>query len=776
MKQEAQELISLQRRKRYTNWKNEPLATSLMQDIQDAYSDYSSQMGKINSWLQEIYPKADISKRKKGRSGVSPKVIRRFIEWRCSSLTTSLLNEKKLFQIRPNSFQDAEAALNNELILNHQFNYLIPKTKFINDYIRTAVTEGTVIVRVGWETKTKLVERTKPIYDYYSPTSEQLGEIIEAMDAIGQDTQELGLESSEQSPSYKALPEGFQETIRQSSKTGTPMVAVDTMQTQTYQEEVVVTNQPTVQVVKNNRLIIDPSCDGDISKAKFMCYIYYSSYSELKSIGYPYLDDAFPQHNMSSAEPPVAGNADIISAPDPNKIYFTENEYNISHSHYGNETSFQFKDRARKRVTVYEYWGEWDIDGTGITKPIMAVIVNNTIIHMEENPFPDGKPPFVVVPYIPTPNSIYGESDAVLIKDNQDIITRITRGIIDTQARSANGQVGIPKNYLDSANLVKFRNGDDYEYNPVTGMHASEAVFVHTAPEIPQTAVALLQQNLAEAESAVGVKAFQGGLDVSAYGQPVAGMSQAVTTLNQREIDILFRLNDGLKQIGNKIIGMNELWLSPKENVAITGSEFATITRDSLPGSFTLWVDAKSNNEVEGKAQQLSFILQTLGENADWQLRKIMLMGMCSAYGMDDVTTALQQYEPQPSPQEQQQAQIELEKAQIELELLRGEIQRKFSAAALDESKATLIEAQMHNTIADTDNKSLEYLHKYDGTEHARHKDLVQAQAYAQNQGKIGQEELKQLGAIEKERVKAKSNMYITGDGQVRFRTSGTNK
>ena len=52
------------------------------------------------------------------------------------------------------------------------------------------------------------------------------------------------------------------------------------------------------------------------------------------------------------------------------------------------DDTFRFADKARKKLIVYEYWGYWDIDGSGITKPIVACWVGDTLIRLEENPFP----------------------------------------------------------------------------------------------------------------------------------------------------------------------------------------------------------------------------------------------------------------------------------------------------------------------------------------------------------------------------------------------------
>ena len=53
---------------------------------------------------------------------------------------------------------------------------------------------------------------------------------------------------------------------------------------------------------------------------------------------------------------------------------------------------------------------------------IVATWVGDVLIRMEENPFPDGNPPFVVFNYIPDEGSVYGIPNAELLGDNQEIL------------------------------------------------------------------------------------------------------------------------------------------------------------------------------------------------------------------------------------------------------------------------------------------------------------------------------------------------------------------
>lgn len=733
--------------RRITNWKNEPKIADLMNDIDNSRPIHKQQMDKISNWLNMLYPVHDKSKNKIGRSGVSPKVIRRIAEWRYGALASSFLNEKCLFKVNATHPNYLDAAIQNELVLNFQFNALIDKVKFINDLVRVAVNEGTVIVRVGWETKTKIVEREEPVMLYLEPNMAQASELTGLMQQIQQQAQEQGLDDYTKTEMYQSLPSDGQESLRISEEQGQPIIAQDTLQTQIIKEEKVIANRPVVEVIPNQSLIIDPSCNGDFSKAKFCVYVYQTSYSELKQNEHLYynLDELF-KYDIDS----MYSEAEILNMSD--EAY---SKVNSVEAH-----QFNFKDKARKKLVAYEYWGYWDIDGTGIVQPFVATIVLNRIIRLERSPFPDNELPFVVIPYLPLKNSVYGEPDGELISDNQQIIQALTRSIIDTQARSANGQIGIPKGLLDSTNREKFNNGMDYEYNGSLGENATHSIIFHTAPEIPQSTILFLQQQFADVEASTGVKSFQGGIDANAYGQTVAGMSQAISSITQREGDILYRLSKGIEKIGNKIIAMNSIWLQDQEVIAITNDEFIKINREDLAGDFFLNVSIKSNSESEGKAQQLSFIAQTLGQDADWGLRKMFLMEICRLYNLHPMLEALKQYEPQPDPIQQQLA-------EMDVKLKEAELMKTQAEAEYFQARTQFVNSQAELTEADIDQRTLDFIEQDSGKKHERQRDLVTAQAEAQGQMKLQEAMVKGQNDIAREKVKNNMAMRVDKEGRL---------
>ena len=172
--------------KALTNWKKAPTVLDLKQDLQDAKPIHDSQVIKINEWLDNlnVTGKAKMPV-VKGSSSIVPKLIRKQAEWRYASLSEPFLSTDDVYNVKPVTFEDRKAAQQNQLVLNHQINNRIDKTKFIDEYVRAAVDEGTVIVRVGWQFEEEEIEVTVPDVQFQvnpemGPLHDQLHQLMES--------------------------------------------------------------------------------------------------------------------------------------------------------------------------------------------------------------------------------------------------------------------------------------------------------------------------------------------------------------------------------------------------------------------------------------------------------------------------------------------------------------------------------------------------------------------------------------------------------------------
>ena len=662
-----------------TDWEKEPDVRDLKQDLENARPAHQSRMQDIQRWSDLMAVRGSAKPAKvKGRSSVQPKLIRRQAEWRYSALTEPFLGSNKLFKVEPVTFEDAEAARQNSLVLNWQFRTKLNRVNFVDNFVRATVDEGTSITRVGWKRQTIMVDQEVPVYDFFPlQTEEQLAAFQTALDQQAADPR--GYEED--------VPDEIKAAIELYNESGQATYAQQSGVT-TVKVEKVLVNQPVVELLDPQNVFIDPSCNGDLDKALFVIVSFETNKADLLK------------------EPDRYKNLDAVNWE--GNMPMTQPDHNTS-----TPDSYQLNDPLRKRVVAYEYWGFRDIHGDGELVPIVATWIGDICIRMEESPFPDGKLPFVVVPYLPVKRNLYGEPDAELLEDNQKILGAVTRGMIDLLGRSANGQQGMAKGMLDPLNRRRYDNGQDYEFNP--SMSPANGVIEHKFPDIPQSALLMLNLQNQEAEALTGVKSFAGGISGEAYGDVAAGIRGVLDAASKREMAILRRLAKGMTEIGNKIIAMNAVFLSEKEVIRVTNKEFITVKREDLIGNFDLETDISTAEVDNAKAQDLAFMLQTLGPNSDPDIVMLILSEIADLKRMPELANKLRNWRPQPSPEQQELQRLEIEKARKEVEKLQSEI--------------SLNNAKAQEALASKDQKNLDYVEQETGTKHARDMEKQRGQA-----------------------------------------------
>lgn len=690
-----------------TDWENEPSLQDLKLNYTDSHADKSGHVSNVNGWLDKLHIRNSAKlKASKTRSTVQPKLIRKQAEWRYPALSEPFLSTENVFNASPVTFEDKKAAIQNELILNNQFNTQINKVTFIDEYIRTAVDEGTVVVKVGWDYEEEVEEVEVPVFEFEESDDPQV---------IQMHQQHFQMMQENPEEFEKSVSPEMQEAHRLTVESNTPMVPVQTG-TETEEEVTVIKNQPTLDICEFTSISIDPSCKGDLDKAQFIIYDFETSLSDLRKQGERY-------KNLDNID---TNTTSILAAEDSET----------------RDASFNFSDEPRKKFVAHEYWGYWDIDNTGIVKPFVATWVGNTLIRLETNPFPDNKLPFVKVQYLPVRKSSYGEPDGELLSDNQSIVGAVTRGMVDIMGRSANGQIGSRKDALDITNKRKFESGRDYEFNPSIGS-PENAFYMHKFPEIPRSAEYMLQQQNADAEGQTGVKAFTEGLNGGSLGDSVGGIKSTLSAASKREIGILRRLSDGLIQIGRKFISMNAEFLSEEEIVRISNEEFIPVRRDDLSGKIDLKLTISTAEHDNEKAQELSFMLQTTGQTMGPAFSQIILADIARLRKMPELEKKIREFEAKPDPMEQKKAALEIALLEAQIANERSKAVENNAAARLDLARETTESAKTDNLASDTDLKNLEFVEQESGTNQERQLQLNQTSDEANRELKVLDEVLK---------------------------------
>ena len=733
------------RASKLTSWKNEPTYRDLYKDYQSAQNDHAEIVGEIERRYQYLEG-GPLPKIPKGKSTMRPKVIRKQAEWKYPALEEPFLNTQNMFEIKPRTWEDAESAKQNAILINYQWDVKIDKVELVGDIVRTIVDEGTVVVKTGWEFEEEEIEVEEEVPVYATP-EESLMMYEEAVNR--------GMLSAEQAQQLMAAGKPFPKGIKKVRK----------------KKRVVVKNQPSYEVCDNTNIILDPTAK-EKSQLRFIIHEYETDMSELKKQEYRTWTEEDPETGEEiEYESGIYRNLDKIHVDD-------ENDEGYYDTNNPSETDFEFQDKPRKKLTAYEYWGYWDIDDDGEVELIVATWVDGVIIRMEENPFPFDELPFSIAQYLPRKGTLYGESDGDLLRENQDSIGKMTRAAHDITSDQAVGQEFIDEDFFagpsqkenyKAGRTVFFRHG----FDPRT------AIYKQSVDPVPPAVFNMIQWQQNEVESMSGTKSFSQGIGSQALGSVATGIRSALDATAKRELSILRRLSEHIfKDLARKTIMMNQAFLEPEEVVRVTNSEYITIKRDDIQGEFDIIVDVSTPEKDNEMAQQLMTMMQTNAPGMDPNISKMIYAKMMTLWKMPDLAHEIMTYEPQPDPAEEQMKQLQMENAALENRLLKMQLAKLAKDIESEDSKilernsrtaqnlesetdenlatARLKNAQAAKLEAETDLKDLEFVRKQEGVDREEQKEDKEFEHLSKQEIELQ----KMHAKLAQEKEKAKQNRY----------------
>jgi N4 gp59-like protein len=632
---------------------------------------------KIARWKSE-YNAEPYGNEVNGRSKLVSRDIKKQSEWQHAALIEPFVSTPDIIKANPVTSEDAEIAPKIEVLLNTQFCRQFSRYNFMTKALKVLDQEGTVVIRTGWEYEEKVVE-------------------VEEDREIPNPDYQRAIEAVNQGITDPSILQGIEPTL---------ITKVRVRKTKP------VKNHPTAMVCRNEDIFIDPTCQDDMDKCQFVIYRYETDMTTLKQAG-------------------IYKNLDKIKIP-TGLTGTNDTEYITEDS-----TSFRFSDTARKKIVVHEYWGNYDINGDDIAEPIVCTWIDNTIIRLEDNPFPDKKPPFLIVPFSAIPFKLYGESNAELLSDIQKIKTAIYRGFIDNMALSNNGQKGIKKGSLDEYNKQRFLNGENFEFN-----HYASDFFIGNFNELPSSIFNVLTLMNNEAESITGVASFNTGINGNALGSTATSIRGAIDSASTRRLNIVRNISENLvKPLLRKWLAYDAMFLDEESQYRITNDTFVYLKRDDLGANIDIDLSISTSDDNRAKAQELAFVLQTVGPSEDPRLRKILMAQIAQLYRMPDLAKMIMDYKPEPDPMAEQMQQLQMQLLQAEI----ANTQAKAGENTVDQDvkrakvQTELAKAKNLNSMADK--TDLDYVHQYSGI---KEKEALQRQQL-QNQFNIDRETLKLL-------------------------------
>lgn len=634
-------------KQKHTDWVNEPTFAELKKDYDSAQISYSTHLERLE-FYKSVY-KDDGGLKNSSKSSYKSKLYRKQLEWVYPNLEEPILNTRNMFNVNPLSNGSVENADLNRKAINYQWNELIAKASLINKASRAFSIEGTCVIKIGWDFKTedKVEVAELPIY---ASTDEELKTVLSKV----KDNPKL------------------HETILSKINNGEQIqIGIDRQETI---KQVITRNQPKYEVRANEAVIVDPKCNGVQQNIQFVIDTYETDYSTLKT------NDSY--FNLDKIEKFLKSDDNKTS-----EYYLTTGTEDLY--------DFQFSDLARKKVTMYEYWGYWDIDGTNKLKPIVASWINDTLVRMEENPYPHKKIPYVFGQYSPIKNEIWGEPNAELLKNDQDSLSTVTRAMQDITSENAVGQ-----EFIDESMFSNPVQRDNYNKGRTVftkkGINPKDAIHRKSVEPVPTVLFDMLQMYSSEANKITGILDYYGKKETSFKSSNNLDLPDDAAS--NREMSVLRRFTSMFAELGTMTLAMNKEFLLPDSMTVNDDGSFGKVEDVvGLEGMYGVSVEIATPRLNNAKATRIVTMMQTNAANMSPELAGLHYKKIADLWNIDDLSDAIMdEINKEPTEQEKMLQQLQLENVQLENKKLQLELLKM--AKDMEESDSRIRERDFRYT------------------------------------------------------------------------------
>lgn len=513
---------------------------------------------KIIEW-RNIYDAKPYGNETEGRSQIVMPEARNTVDWFVPNAIKPFMVGSVVAQ--PVSGNDVQQAENITNLLKYQYERKFDKMRFLRRAFKTMSIEGTVIARTGWdftEEETSRETLTGLAPEYVQVLAEQV-----------------------------QANEGRIENVKIDDDDGT--VSIDVVKSK------ITHNNPTAEIIKNEDFYIDPQATR-LEDARYVIQAIDYTLSDLRKLDKKYEDEGIYE-NVD----------DLVVENDKDQSSLGAYRDATNLRDYSQQDT-ELEDKPRKRITIYEYYGEYDLDGDGITEPIVCTFSGNTILRLAPNPFPDKKPPFVACQFREDSFAFWGHSLVELVSPHQKLKTSLMRTWIDMMATSTNGIKAVPKGSLDALNVRKLREakiGDFIEYDPNRG-----APQLLQQTNIPPSMINMYEMLQQEQENSTGLTKYNQGTDASSLNKTATGITAILGQAQVRMWEVTQMFSDSfIKEMLKKWVAYNKAYLADGTLLRLDDKD-VQLTRDDIDGDYDLDINVSMTGASEAKAQSIIQLLQ----------------------------------------------------------------------------------------------------------------------------------------------------------------------
>lgn len=283
--------------------------------------------------------------------------------------------------------------------------------------------------------------------------------------------------------------------------------------------------------------------------------------------------------------------------------------------------------KSSKALSLYnrrEHWTIYDMDGTGIAIPIMAVFINDVLVQVIKNPYDFQRPPFFAGQDVRDPlgNPAFGHAE--ILSDIQKYRTAILRMTSDNLNSQHNGMYEMDMNNMDDLGRILLENAPAGSKVGIPVRKPGSIVPLQPAP-IASHAFTAWEMMAEAGENRSGYTRYSQGLDSKSLNQTATGITQIMQRSDMRMWEIAQRFAEMcLKPMVRMVISLNQQKLDEQslqlqfgvQSIPDLGFEgfnpgsWLTLSKKDIGGFFNVEIDVDVGSDRQSRIDNLLNYMQ----------------------------------------------------------------------------------------------------------------------------------------------------------------------
>jgi hypothetical protein len=530
-------------------------------DIQRADAYYESHIDPVLTRRYEVYRSdpgryARLFPQTHADCGLHTYDLWAICEWMLPSMLKAFFGSDRIISVSGVGSEDADRAERVMKLLQWQLTVKNPGYRVFKSWFTDALVTNMGILKCYWKRETEKRRNQKQV------TQAQLVGMIQG-----------GVKILASDPVFMPF--------------GEPMSVIE------YEEDVVTTNQPVIEVVQPSDIRFTP--DGrTLAECSMVAHRKVTTIDELKRETRRGVYDA--------------DEVDYIAETVTDDDYKPTQLEQSQRYDAGDERDAQMLERGRARVDLYECYLKADINGDGLMEDAIVSVCKDRLLRAVENPY--GRAPlFEFVPFWDSYQIWPKVGLAEIIENIQDAHTALLKQCVIGLGLSNQGRCLFDPSGVNYDDLVDGKRYVRLE----SGRQAQEVFYPMPAAGLSPQTFQLFEYLHSQMEQWTPVTRYNQGTDASSLNKTATGINMIMSASQQRQEEITRNAAEtSISELFRFLIRLNQLYLDAPQVMRLQ-NDIIHFSPDDLDGDYDLSVDATSGiGARDTKVQVLTSYLREM--------------------------------------------------------------------------------------------------------------------------------------------------------------------